>query len=309
MSISTIPVRGTTSPENGDRTPLPAAHSSTGLRLLLPREHGAWGMVALPFLAGAVVGGGWASIRVLAGLLAVFSVFLLREPLLFFWRQRVANRKYGLRARPAAASDEDLRRSARLSLLIYCSVGVIAGLYLAAQLSLVPLLLLGSGAALLTLVAAYLTVRNYQRHPILQIASAIGLTASSLLAFLAARGSWEAPAFWIWGLFAAHNIVSVLVVHARLETMIAARTSGPAPTTDRRNAWIAQSGIGLLLVVLAIGSHPWLMLPFLPPLTLHSWELWHFRPEKLHRLPMRRVGWMQLTASVAFCLLLIAVLR
>ncbi|MBI4442787.1 MAG: hypothetical protein HY649_05365 [Acidobacteria bacterium] len=266
-------------------------------------------MVALPFLAGAVVGGDWASLRVLAALTAVFSVFLLREPLLFFWRQRVTRNKYGTPSRRAAASGGCERRSARLSLLIYFSIGAIAGLYLATQLPLTPLLLLGCGAALLTLTNAHLTVRNYQRHPALQIAIVMGLTSSSLMAYLASSGHWETLAIWIWGLFAAHSAVSVLVVHARLETMIAAKISASAPTTDRRNAWIAQAGIGLLLATLAVSGRPWLVLPFLPPMTLHSWELWHFRAERLHRLPMRRVGWMQLTASVAFCLLFIAIWR
>ena len=309
MNTAAMPVQRPACPENGHRSGLNVTQRQTGRRLLLPREHGAWGMVSLPFLAGAVVGGDWATLRVLAALVAVFSVFLLREPLLFFWRQRVARNKYGTPSRFATASGGYDRRSARLSLLIYCSVGAIAGLYLAAQLPFTPLLLLGCGAALLTLVAAHLTVRNYQRHPVLQIAIVVGLTSSSLMAYLASSGHWEAPAFWIWGLFAAHSSVSVLVVHARLETMIAAKTSASAPTTDRRNAWIAQACIGLLMATLAIRGRLWLVLPFLAPLLLHIWELRQFRPEKLHRLPMRRVGWMQLTASLAFCLLLIAVWR
>ncbi|MBI4464621.1 MAG: YwiC-like family protein [Acidobacteria bacterium] len=266
-------------------------------------------MVSLPFLAGAVVGGEWASWRVLAALLAVFSVFLLREPLLFFWRQRAAIQKYAGRSRPEIALEAHEHRSALFSLLVCGSIGAIAGAYLLTQLPWISLFLLGSGATLLTFMALYFTVRNQQRHPLLQIASVIGLTASSLLAYLAAHGFWAVPAFWVWGLCAAHSTVSVLIVHGRLETMIAARSSGPVPTTDRRNAWMAQSGLGLLLVGLAVSGRPWLLLAFLPPFTLHCWELWHFRPGKLHRLPMRRVGWMQLTASTAFCLLLIMVLR
>lgn len=35
------------------------AHPRTAAsRLMIPREHGAWGLVSLPFLAGAVVAGG-----------------------------------------------------------------------------------------------------------------------------------------------------------------------------------------------------------------------------------------------------------
>ncbi|MBI1954809.1 MAG: YwiC-like family protein, partial [Acidobacteria bacterium] len=63
---------------------------SPGWRLLVPREHGAWGMVSLPFLAGMLVAGDWLHWRTVAAALAVFSIFLLREPLLIFWRLRLA---------------------------------------------------------------------------------------------------------------------------------------------------------------------------------------------------------------------------
>lgn len=63
------------------------AHPRTAAsRLMIPREHGAWGLISLPFLAGAVVAGGWVNWPTLAALLAVFSVFLLRAPLLVLWR-------------------------------------------------------------------------------------------------------------------------------------------------------------------------------------------------------------------------------
>ncbi len=182
---------------------------------------------------------------------------------------------------------------------------------LLAHLPPVPLLLLGGGAALLTLAVLYFSVHNYQRHPALQIASVIGLTASSLLAYLAARGQLDGTAFWIWTRSAAHGSASVLVVRARLEAIVAARSSSPAgfPLTHRRHALLAQTGILLLWGALAIGGKPWLILPFLPPLALHGWELAHLGSGKARRTSLRRVGYMQLGASVSFCFLLIAILR
>src|SRR5580765_4478283 len=62
---------------------------SAGFQLpefLLPREHGAWGMVALPFIAAAIVGGGWLSMATLAAALATLSIFMLRTPLAALWR-------------------------------------------------------------------------------------------------------------------------------------------------------------------------------------------------------------------------------
>lgn len=255
--------------------------------------------------------GQWASLRMLAAAVAVYSVFLLREPLLALWRLRVAAHKYASDDAAAAAngSNRSERESAKRSLLI-CGWGAVAsGFYLLLVLPLGPLLLLAGGTALLLPTLLYFTVRNRQRHPALQIAGVLGLTSSSLLSYLAGRGSWSEPAVWIWLLSAAHGSTSVLVVHARLEAILAARKPGPAPTTDRRNAVLAQIGLVLLLAILAITGRPWLLLPFLPPLALHCWELWQLRGHGAPRVSLHRVGWTQLSASVAFCLLLVAVLR
>src|SRR6266699_2426452 len=58
--------------------------------LLVPREHGAWGMVALPFITAAIVGKSWVggslSLVMLAAALATLSIFMLRTPLAALWR-------------------------------------------------------------------------------------------------------------------------------------------------------------------------------------------------------------------------------
>ncbi|MBI3895093.1 MAG: YwiC-like family protein [Acidobacteria bacterium] len=279
-------------------------------RLLLPREHGAWGMISLPFLAGMLVAGDWLHLRTVAAALAVFSIFLLREPLLFYWRQRAAAHKYKNNHFPQPLEAQKLQEiwDARFSLWIYGLVAAISGAYLMMILPLRPLLLLGSGAALLTLLALYFTAHNYQRTPALQIAIAVGLTSSSLLSYLAGRGQWEEPALWIWALSAAHSSASVMVVHARLEAILAARRPGTASNIARRNALLAQAGLCLFLALLVAFGRPWLALPFLPPTALHWRELWQFRSGQVLRISMHQVGWTQLGASIAFFFLLVAVL-
>ena len=258
-------------------------------------------MISLPFIAAALVAGGWANIRTLVGALGVIFVFLLRTPLVVLWRNRAAGSLHG--------QDRELLK-ARFSLVVYGSVAALAGFFLLLSLPPVPLLLLGGGAALLTGATVLLSARN-RRDPVLQIASAIGLTASSLAAYLAARGHLEAMAFWIWALCAAHSAASVLVVHARLEWIVASRNPAPAPPAlpHRRNALLGQAGLWLFLGAVAVSGRPWVILPFLPPSSLHWWELWQMRSGTRRRVSMRRIGWMQLGASAAFCFLLIAVLR
>lgn len=265
-------------------------------------------MISLPFLAGMFVAGNWMNLRTLAAALVIYAVFLLREPLLFFWRTHIAKAKYG-RSKPVVEtqSGEAHERSAFFSLLAYGLIAVASSAYLLTVLDPAPLILLASAASVLMLVALYFTVHNRQRNPLLQIAVALGLTSSSLLSYLAGKGQWDESAYWIWLLSAAHSGISISVVHARLETFLAFRKPELATFTSRRNAWIALAILAVLLVGLLLIGKSWLTIPFAPPVLLHSWELWCLRsgPQKL---TMHQVGWMQLGASVAFCLLLILVL-
>ncbi len=283
-------------------------------RLLFPREHGAWGLISLPFVTGALVAGEWANLRMLAATLAVISIFLLRTPLQVVWRYRAAARQSANQNRAAvtrtaqAAERPDLT-NARFSLAAYTSVAIGAGTYLLLTLPLAPLLWMACGAAILILAILFLAVRNYQRYPALQIVSAIGLTASSLPGYLAARGHLDAFAFWIWLLCAVDSSASVLVVHARLEEIVASRKPGSSPLPHRRDAILAQAGLWIFLTILATQGRPWLILPFLPTSVLHWWDLWQLGSPTRQRISMQRVGLMQLVASIAFCVILIAVLR
>jgi YwiC-like protein len=285
--------------------------------LLWPREHGAWGMVSLPFITAAIVGGGWASLATLAAALATLSIFMLRTPLAALWRIEVnaqrqppaGNRKSTPTS--AANSKDAERRNALISLFIYGAAASVAGGFLLWTLPPMPLIVMGCGAVVLTVATLFLVVRNYQRYPALQIASAAGLTASSLPAYLAAHGHLDRVAFCIWALFAAHSSASVLVVHAQLESVVAARKKAAAETErpHRRNAWIAQVSLWLALAIIAIAGRPWLIVPFLPACLLHGWNLWRLGAEKPGRISMTRVGLSNLGASIVFCLLLVFLLK
>ena len=111
-------------------------------RLIVPREHGAWGMVAVPLVVAVFVAGGWWSLHTLGAALAVLAVFLLRAPLLVVWRRR------GVKRPPTGSladalpmpSARDTKRhnvelhtvelaDAWLSIAVYAAVAVAAGGY------------------------------------------------------------------------------------------------------------------------------------------------------------------------------------
>lgn len=51
----------------------------------IPKEHGSWGMVFIPFLTGVNAAGQF-NVPALLSLLSVFFLFILRHPLLLIWR-------------------------------------------------------------------------------------------------------------------------------------------------------------------------------------------------------------------------------
>lgn len=274
--------------------------------MMIPKEHGAWGMFALPFVAGAWVSGEPANLRTIIAALAVLSVFLLRMPLFTFWRTRSAVRTIAERASLRAVRETQIstRRDAWFSLLIFGSMAAGSSLYLAWTLPWAPLVWMGSAALLLTIVHAS---GNYQRSIVLQLLSCAGLSASSLMGYLSASGSLEPPAFWIWALSAAQGSAALLVVHARLESIVAGRSPVRALGRHRRNAIIAQVALWSAVGVLSLLGHSWVVLPFLGPSLLHWWELRRLGSAK-PRISLRRTGLMELGASICFFVVLISVL-
>lgn len=285
--------------------------------LLLPREHGAWGMISLPFIAGAIAGGGWWSLKTFAAAMATLSIFMLRTPLEALWRMEVrAQRRPPVGTRPgrpapATVAKGDERQRAWFSVLLFGCLAIIAGGFLLGTLPPIPLLIMGGGAVILAMTTLSLVVRNHQRHPALQIASAVGLTASSLPAYLAAHGQLEREVFFIWALFAAHCSASVLVVHAQIESIVAGRKPEAVESgrPHRRNAWVAQLSLWLALASITIAGRFWLIVPFLPAGLLHTWNLWRLGSANPRRISLRRVGLTNLGASMAFCLLLVLLLK
>src|SRR5262249_2599683 len=59
--------------------------------LKLPKEHGAWAMLYVPFVLGVAVAGR-VNLQILLLLLSTTAVFVSRESLLVYWRARARGR-------------------------------------------------------------------------------------------------------------------------------------------------------------------------------------------------------------------------
>ena len=260
-------------------------------------------MVCLPFIAGAMAAGDWFRLRTLAAALAMLSIFLLRTPLLTLYRTAAAAPRPGA---TAPGSHSSYQHDALVSLGVYGSIALVSALFLSWTLPAVPLALLGGGAFAMTAATLYLTLRNRQRSFLFQLASVPGLTAASLLGYLAAAGELHPTAFWVWILFTAQMSVSVVVVRAQLEFVVATNKRSPNPPVlvYRRRAVLTEASLWSALALAALQGQPWAALAFLPSSLLHGWSLWRLGSPPA-RLSMRRVGIAELTASLTFSFLLI----
>ena len=262
---------------------------------LIPREHGAWAMLAVPFISAGILARRF-SVESAAAAVLLLVVFLAREPLIVLWRQaRVWKER-----RPEAMS-------ARLCLAVEALAGAAAGLFLCSRLPAVPLAAMGVVAAGLTWFSAWMVVANRRRSVLLQLAGAAGLNMSALLAWLAARGSLAPRAWWLAALLFAHSAAAVLVVHARLELRVAARSGADARGSWRR-AWAALAGLILAAIACLAAGRPWLAAPPLLSAAVHGVSLWRMREPGALAAPLESVGRRALLLSLSYCVLVIAAL-
>ncbi len=264
--------------------------------LVVPREHGAWGMLLVPLATGAAVGlmRGGQPLPLLLFLLAAMAVFWLRTPV-----------ESWLGTTPLHAQTAAERRAV-LNFILFLSV--VAVLMFTALFwgghnrALFPM---GAVVALAFMAQAALKRLSRRLRMTAQVVGAIGLTATAPAAYIVAIGRFDSVAGALWlanWLFAGDQIHFVqLRIHA-------ARVEGMAGKLRRGRAFfVGQICLAAVLVVGAASAVlPWLgLLAFAPVLFRGiAWFLRSARP-----LAVRRLGWSELAHAVAFGALLVAAFR
>lgn len=275
----------------------PLAVSHARLRaLVIPREHGAWGMLLVPLASGAAVG-------LMRGGQAPSLGFFITAALAVFWLRTPAESWLGtspLRAQTAA--ERRLVLSFALFLSTFAALMLASLFWDGKNRDLLPL---GAVAALAFAVQAFFKRLSRSLRMTAQVCGAIGLTAAAPAAYCVVSGHFDviAAALWLanW-LFAGDQIHFVqLRLHA-------ARAQAMRERLWRGRAFLAGQ-IGLMVVLILAAKFallPWLaLLAFLPVLTRGA--AWFFRPAQ--PLAVRRLGWSELAHSLAFGALLIAAFR
>ncbi len=272
----------------------PAEASRTRMRaLVIPREHGAWGLLLIPLITGAAAGlsvaRNWLP-------LALFTVAALA----LFWMRTPVESALG--TSPMRAQSESETNWLLLAIAVLGSIAMVCIVVLFWEGDDSGLLALGAVAAVAFVLQAVVKKFGRSARMAAQLIGAIGLTATAPAAWYVATNRLDAPALGLWlanWIFAGNQIHFVqLRIHA-------ARLTTPADKL-RRGRWFLFGQFAMIAALVAawrLHLMPALALLAFVPLVVRG-VLWFVSGAQ--PLLVKRLGWLELAHGVAFGLLLIA---
>jgi hypothetical protein len=239
--------------------------------LLVPREHGAWGILLIPLFTGAstglLVGGDGKNLVALT--LAVLALFWLRTPV-EAWAGTAP-----VRAR--TPREFQLVRTAALVLAAIAISGLTWLLWNGQNLAL---LRLGCAAAIAFL--AQLLVRRIWKsaRTAAQMVGAAGLTSTAPAAYYVVTGQLSTLA---WSLWAANLLFAVNQIQYVQLRILAARVSSRREKLVAGRAFLAQQLLMMALIAVAcsVGVFPWYAAAAFLPVLIRGFKWFAEHPEPL----------------------------
>jgi hypothetical protein len=261
--------------------------------LVVPREHGAWGMLLVPLLTGATVG-------VLSGGRVAGVLWLAAAVLILFWLRTPLESWLGIGGVRVQTREE--RRLVRRVVLPLATVALVAVSALFWEGKNRELIWLGIIAGAAFAAQLFLKRRGRSTRVAAEVVGALALTSTAPAAYCVAIGRLDASAWALWlvnWLFAADQIhfVWLRIRGARAAGLSEKFTVG----------WSFLIGQLLLIGVLALACH----FSLLPELTWIAFALVLFRgfawfAKRPQPIVVRRLGWTEMAHAVAFGVLLTA---
>lgn len=260
--------------------------------LIVPREHGAWGILLVPLATGAGVGlasGGAASS------LAPLSVVALA---LFWLRTPVESWVGTAPIRARAPGEIRLVRNAVVGLAAI-SIGALVWLFWGGRNRV--LVWIGTAAAAAFLLQGLLRRVRRSARTAAQMIGAAGLTATAPAAYCAVTGGWGGPAWTLWG---ANLLFAINQIHFVQLRIHAARAKSRSEKLAAGRGFLAGQFVlmGLLAAACTASLMRWYgVVAFLPILLRgFGWFATEPRPLAVHRL-----GKTELAYACSFGVLLI----
>ncbi|MBI3664080.1 MAG: YwiC-like family protein [Acidobacteria bacterium] len=258
----------------------------------MPAEHGAWGMLIVPYLSAAAVAGEWNVPVVVCGALAL-GLFVLRGS---------ADQQGGC----AALSKPEHVALASVTLALAAALVFVFGRY---QLISVAVAGVALYAVQEAVVRAHNESRTEKRSLPAEIVGVVLLSLAAPAAWISARGRLDATGVQVWALNVLFFLGGVLYVKYRVRGLLAHREFG-GWRERLAFAWPVFIYYFVLLAFLAAS----IFLRELSAAVLFAFTPGILRANGLlfelgERFPIRRLGWMEIAHSVVFAALLVMAYR
>jgi hypothetical protein len=261
--------------------------------LIIPREHGAWGLLLVPMITGAGVAFHECS--------HIFPLILLSTAALaLFWLRTPVESLLGTSAIRVQAARERFEVSVVIVILAKIALAALIVLLWAGRNPY--LWLLGAVAGLAFVAQAALKKLGRRARMTAEMVGIIGLTAAAPAAYYVITGNFNLTAVMLWLaniLFAGDQIhyVQLRIHTAKLEGFRAKLGRG----------WGFAVGQALMTAILTVACMSRLMPALVSlafaPLLFRGWFYFIQEPSPL---VVRRLGWNELKHATAFCILFIA---
>lgn len=250
----------------------------------IPREHGAWGIVAIPFVTAVAIAG-TVSLPVVLTALAVLGAFLARYPL-----ELLLIPNSHLRAgRP--------ERSALLRAGFGFGLPTLAlGLVLTLVWGLHLIWWLAAAGLAFFVLRVVWGRRGGDRSLTAELLGTAGLALSALAGWIAATGTLDRTALWIWALNALFFGSGVLYV----KTRILARRTRAQQSDGGASYFVIAFHILILVFVMALAFARWLSPLVAVPFLLAAVRAAHGLRATEGSFALRRLGWSEVALSLIF---------
>lgn len=261
--------------------------------LVLPREHGAWGLLLIPLVAGACIGipFGHGVSDLLLFIVAVMSLFLLRTPLESY---------FGMGLMRATTPEEKKRVLQAIAVFLPFVVVSVGGLLWGGRNT--ALVLIGCVAGTVFGIQAVLKLFGRKMRMIAQIVGSMSLTSTAAGAYYVVAGKLDMRALAVW--FACFLFAGDQIHYVQLR-MRNVRVQGWAQRASvGRNFLLGQV---VMLTILAVASYQGL----LPALAIAAFAPVIFRGvfwlvDEEAAIDVQWLGVTELLQGITFCVLLTA---
>ena len=279
-------------PVEAEELAMEKARRERNRALIVPREHGAWGLLLVPMVTAAGV-----AFRQSTNVFPF--VLLLTAALALFWLRTPLESLLGISAIRAETKEE--RGSVAFVVLYLAIVAVLASSMLlwAGQNPL--LWLIGAAAGVAFVAQAVLRKMGRHTRMLSEIVGTIGLTASAPAVYYVITGKFGITGWMLWLVNLTFAGNQIHYVQIRIHTC---KLSGfYAKLARARTFALGQLAMAAVLAAACwLGWMPWLVLLAFVPLLLRGFYYFVQKPALLR---VRRLGWNELAQAIVFCVLFI----